>query len=167
MNRRHGPGPGSNEADGRSRFQKRRIRGDNGFSYVSIHGRRPVQSEQALTSHYGKHRMDLMQHKFVATILLLVFALLVQNTCPHGFAGKSSIVSSCVHCPFEQMHLVSPAHQDTIAAGSASIHFPLFVFSVPHAITTLQPGPILSMAPPLAKSYEDALPDELLRPPQA
>jgi hypothetical protein len=108
-----------------------------------------------------------MQHKFVAIILFLVFALFIQNTCPHGFAGKSSVVSSCAHCPFNQMHLVSPDQRDAIAAGSPSIHFPLFVFSVPHAITTLQPGPILSMAPPLAKSYEDALPDELLRPPQA
>lgn len=100
-------------------------------------------------------------------ILLLAFALLIQNTCPHGFAGKTSVASTCNHCPLKQHHSLSPDLQKKISSDSSSIHFPMFVFAVPKTIHTFQLNPVKSGRPILADRYKDALPDDLLRPPQA
>ncbi len=70
-------------------------------------------------------------------IFVLAFALLIQNTCPLGAAGKSTVAASCG------------------------------VFAVPKTIHTLEFEPVKSAPLILAESYKDALPDELLRPPQA
>ena len=163
---RHGPGPGSNEPDGRSRIQKRRIRRDDRFSYIAVHGWRAVQGEQALTSHYGKHRMDLMQHKFVAIILFLVFALLVQNTCPRGFAGRSTVFASCSHCPHKQM-LKSPVETRPGIISHGSVHLPLFVLEMPESQPALRLVSAPCPQPVIPNNYKNAFPDELLRPPQA
>ncbi len=108
-----------------------------------------------------------MTLKTVSVIFILVFALLIQNTCPHGFAGKSSVAASCKNCPMKKQHDMSPDVQQKIVSSSSQVHFPLFVFSVPKTIHTFQLSPIETARPILIDRYKDALPDELLRPPQA
>jgi hypothetical protein len=100
-------------------------------------------------------------------IFILAFALLVQNTCPFGAAGMSTVTSPCKHCPLKHSFVVSSSHQKNLVADSSSAHFPLYVFAVPKTIHTFQLEPITSTQPVLANGYKDALPYELLRPPQA
>jgi|SRR6266540_2335614 len=100
-------------------------------------------------------------------IFVLAFALLIQNTCPLGAAGKSTVAASCGHCPLKHHFVVSAAGQKNIAADPSAFHFPLYVFAVPKTIHTLEFEPVKSAPLILAESYKDALPDELLRPPQA
>ncbi len=108
-----------------------------------------------------------MTLKSVSLIFILAFALLIQNTCPHGFAGKSSVAATCKHCPMKQHQNMTPDAQQKISSAQSQNHFPLFVFSVPKTIHTFQLSPVKTVRPVLADRYKDALPDELLRPPQA
>ncbi len=100
-------------------------------------------------------------------IFLLAFALLIQNTCPHGFAGKTSVASMCKHCPLKQDKSLASDGQKKIVSASSQVHFPLFVFAIPKTIHTFQLNFVKSARLILADRYKDALPDELLRPPQA
>ena len=105
--------------------------------------------------------------KLRSVIFLLTFALLIQNTCPHGFAGKTSLASACATCPMKHRLMTSQAGQDKIVSDSPLTHFPLFVFAVPKTVHTFQLEPSKSLSPVFTDRYQDALPDELLRPPQA
>ncbi|HUJ18793.1 MAG TPA: hypothetical protein VL197_12460 [Nitrospirota bacterium] len=105
--------------------------------------------------------------KLRPVILLLAFALLVQNTCPHGFAGKTSVTPACGHCSLRQLHASHPDPQLTISSSPSPVHYPLFVFAVPKTVHTFQLDPIKSARLVLVDRYKDALPDELLRPPRA
>lgn len=105
-------------------------------------------------------------NKLPSIIFLLTVALLIQNTCPLGAAGKTSLASSCTNCPLKHTSIASFGGQKEIVK-ELSIHFPLFVFAVPKTVHTFQLESITSKRPALANSYEDALPQELLRPPKA
>ncbi len=108
-----------------------------------------------------------MTLKSVSIIFILAFALLIQNTCPHGFAGKSSVAAACKNCPMKKHQSVTSEGQKTFSSNPSQVHFPLFVFAVPKTIHTFQLNPIEIVRPILIDRYKDALPDELLRPPQA
>ena len=108
-----------------------------------------------------------MKFKPWVIIFLLSFALLLQNTCPFGAAGKSSVASaSCKDCPFKH-RVVAQDGQQKLVSDYSSIHFPHYIFEVPETAPSFQITPIKSEDPVLASDYRDALPDELLRPPQA
>lgn len=109
-----------------------------------------------------------MSLKVASVISLLVFALLIQNTCPSGMAGKSTVAANCSHCPQKQMHTApaSPDGQVRIVSGQAS-PFPMYVLEMPHVQPVFQLAPIATPQPSIPNSYKDALPDELLRPPRA
>ena len=100
-------------------------------------------------------------------MFILAFALLIQNTCPFGAAGKSAVASCCENCPLQHSFVVSLDGQKHLVSDSSSIHFPLYVFAVPKAVHTFRLDPIKSGRQVFADQYQDALPDELLRPPQA
>ena len=104
--------------------------------------------------------------KLSPVIFLLAFALLIQNTCPHGFAGKTSLAPSCSNCPLKKCRITTSG-QKNIASDSSSVHFPLYVFAVPKTTRTFQLEPIKAVRAIIADCYTDALPDELLRPPRA
>lgn len=105
--------------------------------------------------------------KLRSVIFLLAFALLIQNTCPHGFAGKTSLASDCANCPVKHNLTKLLDGGNRIISGASSVHFPLYVFEVLKTIHTFRFEPIKSSRPVLADSYKDALPGELLRPPRA
>ncbi len=107
-----------------------------------------------------------MKPKLRSIIFLLAFALLIQNTCPMGAAGKSAVTASCKNCPLKHSLNVPTNGQKNIVIDSSSIHFPMYVFAVPKMVRTFQFEPINSARAVLAKSYRDALPEELLRPPR-
>ena len=108
-----------------------------------------------------------MAAKLRFIIFLLVAALLIQNTCPFGAAGKSSVVTACGLCPLKHSFVPAGKDQHTLVNDASSVHYPVYVFSVPKTIHTFQFEFIKSSRPVLADAYKDALPDELLRPPRA
>jgi len=100
-------------------------------------------------------------------IVLLIFALLIQNTCPKGMAGKSTLAAKCSHCP-QKLVLKAPStdYQADIVQSDAS-PFPMYVLALPNVQPLFRPIPIETPQPSLPNSYKNALPDELLRPPRA
>jgi hypothetical protein len=107
-----------------------------------------------------------MKPKLRSIIFLLAFALLIQNTCPMGAAGKSAVTASCKNCLLKHILSVPTNGQENLVTDPSSIHFPMYVFAVPKTIHTFQFQPYTSAGAVLAKSYRDALPEELLRPPR-
>jgi hypothetical protein len=106
-------------------------------------------------------------------IFLLVIGLLVQNTCPHGFGGKTALAKECGHCPFH-LSTASSGSQKVFKADhadSSDVHnpanFPMYVFAVPKTIPCCQPHQLRTAHPALIDGYQDPLPDELLKPPRA
>jgi hypothetical protein len=108
-----------------------------------------------------------MPFKFRPIILLLALALLIQNTCPFGTAGKSTVSHACGHCQMKHAVTAPPIGQKQLVSDSSSVHFPLYVFAVPKTVHTFQLSPVKSARPVLADFYQDAQPDGLLKPPQA
>jgi hypothetical protein len=106
-------------------------------------------------------------HRLTTVIFLLVVALLIQNTCPFGAAGKSTVAAACAHCSIKHGVVASSEGQKSISPDSSQVHFPMFVFAVSKPIHAFQLIPVQSARPVLADQYQDALPDELLRPPRA
>jgi hypothetical protein len=107
--------------------------------------------------------------KFRVSIILflLIFTLLVQNTCPKGFAGKSAVTASCSHCPL--MQTCKPATDgDTFGSISyAPAHLPTYVLDLPSTQPIFRLAAIASPQPVTPNSYKNTAPDELLRPPRA
>ncbi len=104
--------------------------------------------------------------KLTPVILLLVFALSIQNTCPFGTAGKSSVTASCERCPLMHGFVMPSNGQNTVMSDASSVHFPHYIFAVSKTISSVRITPIASKGPILANDYQDALPDELLQPPR-
>jgi hypothetical protein len=97
---------------------------------------------------------------------LLSFALLIQNTCPFGAAGKTAVSSLGKDCSLKHSIVFSLHAQKNLAPDFSTNHLPQFVFETPEAMPSLQAAPYISEKPVRAKVYKDALPDELLRPPR-
>jgi hypothetical protein len=100
-------------------------------------------------------------------LVILVFALLIQNTCPFGAAGKTTVAASCDHCPSKHGIIAASDAQNNLVSDSSVIHFPLFIFADPKAIHTFQFFFTKSERPIFSDNYTDALPDGLLRPPRS
>ena len=100
-------------------------------------------------------------------LVIIAFALLIQNTCPFGEAGKTTIASACDHCPSKHSVIAVPQVQNNLVTDSSSIHFPLFIFAIPNRIHTFQFYFIKSERPILSDNYKDVLSDRLLQPPRS
>ena len=127
-----------------------------------------IEQEKELTFWVGVLIVKLFMANMLRLIIfLLAFALLIQNTCPFGAAGKSTVTSSCQNCPSKHNFIISPNGQKNLVSDSLSSHFSLHVFTVPKTIHVFQLYPIKSARPILADRYKDAMPDELMGPPRA
>ena len=103
-------------------------------------------------------------------IVLLVFALLLQNTCLHGYAGKTSFTSStdrCTQCPSKTGKVTSSDVAKVLSSDSITIYFPMYIFTLPVMSYNVQLQRHRNPEPALVNSYKDAMPDELLKPPRA
>jgi len=100
-------------------------------------------------------------------IFLLVFALLVQNTCLHGFAGKTSFTGKRSHCPSATSKFGVPhVSKYLLSDHQISVNSPMYFFTVPTANQAVHPERRRTLPPTLLIDYMDALPDELLKPPR-
>jgi hypothetical protein len=109
-----------------------------------------------------------MRGSFKLIILLLAFGLLVQNTCPHGFAGKSSVAAStCSHCKYKQGHQPAPDSGKASISSHSTTHPPMFVLDTPNTQPTFRLAAIAIPQPIIPNTYKNTAPDELLQPPRA
>ena len=107
-----------------------------------------------------------MKYGISIILFLLVFALLVQNTCPQGFAGKSTVAASCSHCPQKQTHRLAEGNTlSSISQGPA--HLPMYVLDIPIARPIFRLVAAASPQPVIPNTYKNTAPDELLHPPRA
>ncbi len=99
--------------------------------------------------------------------MLLVFALLIQNTCPRGFAGKSAVTASCSHCPHKQVY--QPALEGGMfsIASHPAAPMPTYVLDIPNTQPTFRLVAVASPQLVMTNTYKNAAPDELLQPPRA
>jgi hypothetical protein len=108
-----------------------------------------------------------MRYKIYIILLLLIVALLIQNTCPQGFAGKSTVAASCSHCPQKQAH-TPVSESDTLGSIShAPAHLPMYVLDIPNTQPTFRLIATASSQPVIPNIYTNTAPDERLHPPRA
>jgi hypothetical protein len=107
--------------------------------------------------------------KFRVSIILffLISTLLVQNTCPKGFAGKSTVTASCSHCPLKQTCKPVTEGNTFSSISYASAHLPMYVLDLPSTQPIFRLAAIASSQPVTPTTYKNTAPDELLRPPRA
>ncbi len=111
--------------------------------------------------------MLIMRFRINIILLLLIFALLIQNTCPHGFAGKSTVALTCSHCP--QKHAHKPPSEGTAFSSitKTPAHLPIFVLDMPNTQPTFRLAAIAIPQQIIPNTYTNATPDELLQPPRS
>jgi hypothetical protein len=107
-----------------------------------------------------------MKRMLILIVYCLVLSLVIQNTCPFGAAGKSSVVPKCGHCPLMQHSSNVPQGAVALASDSPS-HFPLFLFTAVKLNQTFQLELVKRTSPLLALNYPEDFPSKLLKPPQA
>jgi len=108
----------------------------------------------------------MMKARFQPIIFILAFALFIQNTCPFGAAGKSTVAASCGHCSLYQGFVIASGGQKNYVPPVTPVHFPPYVFSVPQMLHSFRLDPVKS-AQPVVDTYRNIAPGELLRPPGA
>ena len=106
-----------------------------------------------------------MKRISISIACYLVFALFIQNTCPMGRAGKSSIVPSCGHCPLVRHCLAALDGQIKIATAAPSVHYPLYLFTAADTGHVYQLEAVIRQEPLPALNHADTLPVELFKPP--
>jgi hypothetical protein len=114
---------------------------------------------------------NTMNCRVLTVIFLLIVALLIQNTCPKGFAGKSTVVSAsaCSHCPHKHFNKPMPLNDRIVVANAsdAQAHLPLFVLDTPDTKPAFLLEATASPQPAIPNTYKNTAPDGLLQPPRA
>jgi len=96
-----------------------------------------------------------------------VLALLIQNTCPQGFAGKSTVASNCSHCPQRQEHKPATEGGTLNSISPAPAHLPMYILDIPNTQPTFRLVAVAINQPVIPNTYKNTAPDELLHPPRA
>jgi hypothetical protein len=109
-----------------------------------------------------------MRRALLLIVCCLVLSLVIQNSCPFGAAGKSSVAPECgQNCPLMRQCSSAPIGQTAWTPDKTPNHFPLFLF------TAMKPGhsfraDMLAGEPPFPSiHYIQAFPNQLLKPPNA
>ena len=110
----------------------------------------------------------MMDKRFV--IFLISFAIIIQNTCPYGWAAKTAFLSPytshCSHCPVKEDH--QPAKSDTrndVKKDLSNINH-LFVIHIGKFDSSFQILFPIDHAPAIkSDNFKDIYLDPLLRPP--
>ena len=107
--------------------------------------------------------------KRIVSILIVVLSLslAVQNTCPFGKAGKTSVGPACGHCPLHQVHRSASFDGRPDLLPHSPVPFPAFILALeqherPAVPAPLSPSPLRPELP-----YTDAVTDEPLHPPRS
>jgi hypothetical protein len=108
-----------------------------------------------------------MTRGMTSLIFLLVAALFIQNTCPHGFAGKSTVAASCSHCPHKHTETQAMEGKAFSSISPAPVHLPMYVLDIPDTKPVFRLEATTSPQPAIPNTYKNTATDELLQPPRA
>ena len=102
-------------------------------------------------------------------LFLLAFSLVLQNTCPYGFAAKTAFAAPQAHdCPFKKSHHAPQKDRDSVDDNPVKPLYPAFVFSIPD---TQVAALCYQMKPEYAAlssdNYKDPFKEPLIKPPVA
>lgn len=102
-----------------------------------------------------------------ALFFLLAFSLVLQNTCPHGFAAKTVFAAPQTHdCPFKKSHNTPGKDHDSVDDNSGRPLYPAFVLSVPDVRPIIFRIKKDSDYMPLSSAgYKDPFKEPSLKPP--
>ena len=109
-----------------------------------------------------------MRRTLLLIVSCLVLSLVIQNTCPFGAAGKSSVTPKCGHnCPLMRHCSGVPAAKTAWTSDHAPVRFPLFLFTAVKPGHSFRVDALAEEAPLLSIHYAGAFPNQLLKPPNA
>ena len=102
-------------------------------------------------------------------LFLLVISLVLQNTCPYGFASKSAFAAPHMHdCPLKKSHHNPAKDLDSVDDNPGKLLYPSFVFSIPdtHAVISRFQANTEYMALSF-DNYKDHFTEPSIKPPVA
>ena len=104
-----------------------------------------------------------------ALLFLLAFSLVVQNTCPYGFAGKTAFAAPYTHgCPFKKAHHGPPKDKASVDENMGKVFCASFVLSIPDVqALSLRLQANASFFPMPFDNYKNPFKEPLIRPPAA
>jgi hypothetical protein len=71
-------------------------------------------------------------------LFILVISLVLQNTCPYGFAAKTAFVAHHTHdCPLKKSHHSPAKEQNSVDDNPGKLLYPSFIFSIPDTQTVV------------------------------
>ena len=110
-----------------------------------------------------------LMNVFRVLLFLIVISLILQNTCPYGYAAKTAFHAPQKHdCPLKKSHHGSAKDGDSVDDNQEKAMYPSFVFSVPesHAVISCLQRETEYVALSF-DNYRDPFREPLLRPPVA
>jgi len=99
-------------------------------------------------------------------LFLLALSLILQNTCPYGFAAKTAFAAEHSHqCPF---HHGKTKEQGTVNDNSSKAIHPAFVMITPFVQPSVEGLPISTdYFPLLSDRYTNPFKEPRIKPPTA
>lgn len=100
-------------------------------------------------------------------LLLLVFSIALQNTCPYGFAAKTSFAALQTHeCPMKKGGHSPVKNRDSVDGNTDRALYSAFVLSLSDVQDILPCSHINAVYTPLSfGNYRNPFKDPLARPP--
>ncbi len=100
-------------------------------------------------------------------LLLLTFSIVLQNTCPYGFAAKTSFAAPQTHeCPMKKGGHSPAEERDSVDGNTDKTLYPAFVLSLPELQDIMPCSQMNSAYTPLPSgNYKNPFKDPLGRPP--
>ena len=102
-------------------------------------------------------------------LFLIAFSLVVQNTCPYGFAAKTGFAAPYTHdCPLKKGHRGPSKDKASVDENMGKVFCASFVLSIPDVQTfnhRLQAN--ASFFPIAFDNYKNPFKEPLIRPPAA
>ena len=102
-------------------------------------------------------------------LFLLVISLVLQNTCPYGFAAKTAFVAHHTHdCPLKKSHHSPAKEQNSVGDNPGKLPYPSFIFSIPDTQTVVSRFQMNAEYTVLySDKYKDHFREPSIRPPVA
>jgi len=99
-------------------------------------------------------------------LFLLALSLILQNTCPYGFAAKTGFAIQYSHqCPF---HRHQTTEQGTVDDNSNKVIYPAFVMVTPFVQPSIEGFPISTGCSFLSSGgYTNPFKEPRIKPPRA
>lgn len=100
-------------------------------------------------------------------LLLLAFSIVLQNTCPYGFAAKTSFAALQTHeCPLKKGGHSPAKDRDSVDGNTDRALYPAFVLSLPELQDIMPCSQMNAAYTPLPPgNYRNPFKDPLARPP--